>query len=72
MLSLPPEKKILSVLAKTLEKQKLNFSRIALFHIKTRVSLSFFKELFASNLLQTPSNLICLTNFVNLRPLTKF
>ena len=34
--------KILLILAKTLEKQKLNFSRIALFHIKTRLSLKYF------------------------------
>ena len=31
--------KILLMLAKTLEKQKLNFSRSALFHMKTRVSI---------------------------------
>ena len=42
---LPPsqkKKKILLILAKTAEKKKLNFSRSALFHIKTRVSLKYF------------------------------
>ena len=34
--------KILLILAKTLEKQELNFSRSALFHMKTRVSLRYF------------------------------
>ena len=34
--------RILSVLAKTLEKQKLNFSRSALFYMKTRVCLKYF------------------------------
>ena len=34
--------KILLIQAKSLEKQKLNFSRIALFHMKTRVSLKHF------------------------------
>ena len=40
--SLPANMKILLILAKTLEKQKLNFSRTALFHIKTRASLRYF------------------------------
>ena len=34
--------KILLILGKTLEKQKLNFSRSALFQMKTRVSLKYF------------------------------
>ena len=34
--------KILFTLAKTLEKQKLNFSRNALLHVKTRVTLKYF------------------------------
>ena len=67
-----------SISKKLLKKKKLNFSGSALFHIKTRVCLKFFvndclcKQLFASSLPQTPSNLICLTIFVTLRPLTQF
>ena len=38
----PPETKILSVLVKSPEKQKLNFSRSALFHMKTGVCLKYF------------------------------
>ena len=34
--------KILLILAKIIEKQKLNFSCSALFHMKTRVSLKYF------------------------------
>ena len=34
--------KILSILEKTVEKKKLNFSRNTLFHIKTRVCLKYF------------------------------
>ena len=34
--------KILSVLAKSLEKQQLNFSRSTVFHMKTRVCLKYF------------------------------
>ena len=34
--------KILLLLAKAIEKQKLNSSRSGLFHIKTRVSLKYF------------------------------
>ena len=41
MSSLPAKMKALFTLAKTLEKQKLNFSRSALFHMKTRVSLKY-------------------------------
>ena len=40
--SLPPKIKILSTLAKTLEKHKSNFSRSALFHMKTRVCIKHF------------------------------
>ena len=46
--------------------------------MKTRVCPKYFvngclcKQLFTSNLPQTPSNLILLTNFVTLRPLTLF
>ena len=62
----------------TAEKTKLNFSRSALLHIKTRVCLKhfvngcFYKLIFASNSLQTPSKLILLTIFVTWRPLTQF
>ena len=44
MSSLPIKMKILLILAKTLEKQKLNFSRSALLHIKTGVSLNIFYD----------------------------
>ena len=40
--SLPPKVKIFSILAKNFGKQKLNFSRRALFHMKTRVCLKYF------------------------------
>ena len=42
MLSLPANMKTLLVLVKTLEKQKLNFSRSVLIHMKTRFSLKYF------------------------------
>ena len=42
MSSFPTKIKILLILAKTLEKEKLNFSRSALFHMKTRVSIRYF------------------------------
>ena len=60
------------------EKQKLNFSRSALYHMKTRVGLKYFvhdclqKQCFASNLPQLSSNMIYLTILVILRPLTQF
>ena len=63
---------------KTLEKQKLNFSHSALFHMKTRVSLKYFvndcfgKPPFDSNSPQIPLNLISLTILVTLRPFTLF
>ena len=40
--SLPAKMKTLLILAKTLEKSKLNFSSSAIFHMKTRVSLKYF------------------------------
>ena len=52
---LPAKMKILLILLKTLEKEKLNFSRSALFHMKTRVSLIYsvndclWKHFFARN-----------------------
>ena len=54
-----------------LKKRKLRFSCSARFHIKTRVCLKLFvngclcKLFFASNLPQTPSNLIFFYNFCN-------
>ena len=55
---------------KHLAKKKLNFSRSALFHMKTKVCLKQFVHdclqihFFASNLPQAPYNLICLSIFV--------
>ena len=68
--------KILLMLAKTLEKQKLNFSCSVLFHMKTRVSLKYFvndcvwKPLFDSNSTQTRSKLISMTILVTPWPFT--
>ena len=42
MFILQAKRKILSILAKNLEKQKLNFSGSALFHMETRVSPKCF------------------------------
>ena len=59
--SRPAKMKILLRLEKNLVKQKLNFSRSALFVMKIRVSLKHFvndclwKHLFASNSPHTPS-----------------
>ena len=59
------------------QKQKFNFSRSALFHMKTRVYLKYFvndclwKQFPAFNSAQTPSNLICLTIFETLKPWTR-
>ena len=53
--------------SKKRKKEKFNFSRSFLFHMKTRVYLKYFvhdctwKQGFASNLPQTYLNLICLT-----------
>ena len=58
--------------------QKLNFSRSALFHMKTRVSLKYFvndcfwKHFFASNSPHTSSNLISLTIVVTIRLFASF
>ena len=38
----PPKRKICQYYQKTLEKQNLNLSRCALFHMKTRVSVKYF------------------------------
>ena len=78
MLSLSVKMKVLLILAETIKKQKLNFSRYVLFHIKTRVSLKYFmsyrlwKHFFDSNLPQAPSNLISLMLLITLRPFTLF
>ena len=58
--------------------QKLNCSRSALFHMKTRVCLKYSmkgclgKQFFAFNSPQAPSSLSFLTNFVIQRLLTLF
>ena len=76
--------KVLFILAKTLEKQKLNFSCSALFHMKTRASFKYFvneclRIFFPSISPQTnyklqtrPTNLISLTPLVTARPFTQF
>ena len=61
---------------KLLKNRDLNFSRSALFHMETRVSLKYFvngclwKHIITSNSPQTPSNLISLTILVTLRSFT--
>ena len=70
MSSLPAKIKILLSSEKTSAKQKLNFSRGALFSVKTRISLKDFvndcllKQFFASTSHRTRSNLISLTILV--------
>ena len=65
--SLPAKMKILLILAKTSQKQQLNVSRSALFHMKNRVSLKYFvsdclwKSFFHSN----PFRLNFFNNFYN-------
>ena len=68
--------KILSILAKTVEKQKLNFSLGTLIHSETRVCLKYFVNGFVCkhffpNPPQTALNLISLKMLVTLRSLTK-
>ena len=76
--SLPAKMKILSILEKTSGKQKLNFARSALIHMKTRVSRKHFvndclwKQFFTFSSSQTPSNLISLTILLTLRPFSQF
>ena len=76
--SLSAKMKVLLTLAKTSSKQKLKFSRIALFRIKTRVNVKYFvndclwKQSFASDSHQTSSNLFSLTILETLRPFTLF
>ena len=68
----------LSILRKKFEKQKLNFSPSALFHMKTRVCLKHFlhdciwRQLFASNSPQPPLNVISVTVLGTPRLLTQF
>ena len=57
------QNKFLLLLGKTLEKQKLNFSRSVLFNMKTRVSLKYFVN--KSNSIQTSSNLTSVENCGN-------
>ena len=69
--------KVLLILAKTLEKQKLNFACSAPFHMKTRASLKYFVNeclwtFFPFISPQTPTNLISLTTLVTARPFTQF
>ena len=76
--SLLPKKKILSILAKDSLSIEIELSRSALFQVKTKVFLKYFvrgclwKQVFASNLHQAPSDLICLAILVTLRSLTQF
>ena len=70
MLSPLPKMKILSVL-------EIELCHIAWFHMKTRVCLKYFvnhyllKRLLDSKSPHTTSSFICLTIFVNLRPMTQ-
>ena len=72
---LPAEMKILPILLKTLEKEKLNPSRSALFHTKIRVSLIYsvnyclWKRPFAPN---SPQTVISLTILIAPTPFTQF
>ena len=50
MLSPPSEMKICSYLQKSSEKQKLNFSRSAPFHMKARVCLKYFGMIVSGNI----------------------
>ena len=70
--SLPTKMKILLILGKTLEKQELNFSRSALFYIKTRVHLKYFVDDCLWKKTQTPSNMIFLRSSIALKPFTQF
>ena len=71
MPSRPAEMEVLLTLAKNFWKTEIKLSRSALFHMKTRVSVKYFvndclwKPLFDSYSLQTPSDLISLTVFVD-------
>ena len=70
--------KILSLLATISWKIEIELFRSVPFQMKTRVCLKYFlddclwKQFFASNLPQAPSNLNGLTSLVVLRPLAQF
>ena len=70
--------KVVSVLAKIPQKTEIELCRSSLFHMKTRVCLKYFvnhclwKQFLDSNSRHTTSSLICLTSFVNLRPMAQF
>ena len=76
--SLSVKTKFFQYQPKTTEKQKLNPSRKALLHVKTKVSLKYllndclWKHSFTANSPQIPSNLIWLTILVTLMPFTQF
>ena len=69
--------KILLILPKTIQTQKQNFSRCALFHMETTVSLKYFdndclwKHFLASKMPQNASNLISLKKLVTLSHFTR-
>ena len=77
-LVLPLKLKFVSNAKKFTGKQKLNFSRGALFQMKIRVCLKYFlkdclwKQFLVSNLLYTPSKFTCMAIFVTLTSLTQF
>ena len=64
-----PAKTKISLVTKKSQKERLNFSRSAQFHMRTRVSPQYFvtDRLFDSNSSQTPLKLIYLTILVALR-----
>ena len=76
MLSVPPKLKILSIIAKKCWKIEIELFLQALFHTNNIFCLIYFgqdclwKQYFASNSTQTPSNLTCFNFLVNLRHLT--
>ena len=73
-----PNSKLCQYQQKNIEKQKLNFSHSALFHMKTRVCLKYFvhyfvwKQLSLSTSSQIPLSLICWTILETLRLSTQF
>ena len=64
MASRPAIMKSLLIIAKSLQKQELNFSRSVLFRMKTRVTRKYFlngchwKQIFASNSPHKPALLV--------------
>ena len=71
-------KTFVSINKKVLKKKQLNFSRVVLFHIETKVSLRYFitacvwKTFFDSNSSSTPPTLFPFRMFLNLGLLTLF